>query len=164
MKHKPFQQRMLLLTLPMFAVGMSAYGIHFSVRFVQFNIFVTSIIKEVAVVILVWSCIPFYMKVKDFAKKKFTKLSNFLKFIVEFTWAFPIFGISCLRLASHVSAGVALRVDHPPRDCVRPRPGHHRHQLLPRRHLHSRDIFNGHEKFCILRIGLNQQSRLKMTC
>jgi len=47
-----------------FAVGCSAYGIHFSVKFIQFDIFITTAIKEVVVIVVILSLIPVYERVR----------------------------------------------------------------------------------------------------
>ena len=50
-----------LLLLPWFAMGMSAYGVHFSVKFIPFDIFVLAVVKEASIVvctvflILIWN-------------------------------------------------------------------------------------------------------------
>ena len=50
-----------LLLLPWFAMGMSAYGVHFSVKFIPFDIFVLAVVKEacnivcIVFLILIWN-------------------------------------------------------------------------------------------------------------
>ena len=46
-----------------FAVGSSAYGIHFSTKFVAYNIFVTTAIKEVVIIVTILILIPIYERV-----------------------------------------------------------------------------------------------------
>ena len=81
-----YRKRLLLLIIPWFAVGMAAYGIHFSVkwvhyhlnrrqcekcfchiissRFVQFNIFIVSAIKDTAIIVAVFLMALIYDKVR----------------------------------------------------------------------------------------------------
>jgi hypothetical protein len=44
-------------------VGCSAYGIHFSAKFVAYNIFVTTAVKEVIVIVTILILIPIYERV-----------------------------------------------------------------------------------------------------
>ena len=50
-----------LLFLPWFALGMSAYGVHFSIKFIPFDIFVLGFVKEASIIfcniplILMWN-------------------------------------------------------------------------------------------------------------
>ena len=44
-------------------VGCSSYGIHFSAKFVGYNVFVTTAIKEVVVIITILILVPIYERV-----------------------------------------------------------------------------------------------------
>ena len=46
-----------------FAVGCSAYGIHFSAKFVNFDIFTVAAIKEAAVFAIILLIVPFFKRV-----------------------------------------------------------------------------------------------------
>ena len=48
-----------------FAVGISAYGIHFSSKFVNFNIFGVAAIKEAAAFVIILLIVPFFKMVRD---------------------------------------------------------------------------------------------------
>ena len=46
-----------------FAVGISAYGIHFSSKFVNFNIFAVAAIKEATAFVVILLIVPFFKMV-----------------------------------------------------------------------------------------------------
>ena len=48
-----------------FAVGISAYGIHFSSKFVNFNIFGVAAIKEATAFVIILLIVPFFKMVSD---------------------------------------------------------------------------------------------------
>ena len=60
---REFRKRFLLLIVPWVCVGMSAYGIHFSVKLVEMNMFAVSAIKELAVFVIILILIPIYNRV-----------------------------------------------------------------------------------------------------
>ena len=64
LSHAELRKRFLLLTVPFFFVGMSAYGIHFSVKLVDFDIFTINVVKELAIIAAILSLIPVYIKVR----------------------------------------------------------------------------------------------------
>ena len=62
---RELRKRFLLLLFPWICVGMSAYGIHFSVKLVEMNMFAVSAIKEVAVFVIIIVLIPVYNRVNN---------------------------------------------------------------------------------------------------
>lgn len=58
-----FRKRIALFLLPWFFVGMASYGIHFSVKLVDFDIFIMSVIKEIVIIISIACLLPVYTKV-----------------------------------------------------------------------------------------------------
>ena len=85
LSHSELRKRFLLLTIPFFFVGMSAYGIHFSVKLVDFDIFTINIIKEIAIIITILSLIPIYIKVR--------KMSDPVRGYPFAAWFFIIMGL-----------------------------------------------------------------------
>ena len=65
LRNKEFAKRFFLLTLPWFAVGTGAYGIHFAVKFVQYNIFATAVIKDVTIIVCILIAVPIFKLVND---------------------------------------------------------------------------------------------------
>ena len=61
----PLRSRLLLLTVPWFCVGMTAYGVHFTVKFLNFDIFVISVIKEAAIVVIILAYMSIYSKASN---------------------------------------------------------------------------------------------------
>lgn len=59
-----FRKRIALFLLPWFFVGMASYGIHFSVKLVDFDIFIMSVIKEIVIIISIACLLPVYTKFK----------------------------------------------------------------------------------------------------
>ncbi len=57
------RQRLVLLLAPFFSVGMSSYGIHFSVKLVEFNIYVTDTIKNLVILAVILALMPIFKKV-----------------------------------------------------------------------------------------------------
>jgi hypothetical protein len=51
------------MTIVWLVVGCSAYGIHFSAKFVAYNIFVTAAVKDVIVIVTILILIPIYQRV-----------------------------------------------------------------------------------------------------
>ena len=62
-KKKEFVKRLSLMIIIWFTVGCSSYGIHFAAKFVAFDIFVTTIIKEVVIIATILILIPIYERV-----------------------------------------------------------------------------------------------------
>ena len=58
-----FRDSPQLLFLPWFAMGMSAYGVHFSVKFIPFDIFVLGVVKEASIIFCTVFLILIYNKV-----------------------------------------------------------------------------------------------------
>ena len=56
-----------LLFLPWFALGMCAYGVHFAVKFIPFDIFVLGVIKEISIVLCTVPLIFLFNKVGSLA-------------------------------------------------------------------------------------------------
>ena len=56
---------MLLVYNFRFAVGISAYGIHFSSKFVNFNIFGVAAIKEAAAFVIILLIVPLFKMARD---------------------------------------------------------------------------------------------------
>jgi hypothetical protein len=52
-----------LLSFAWFAVGCGSYGIHFSIKLVNFDIFVATVIKEIVVAVFILCLIPIYKRV-----------------------------------------------------------------------------------------------------
>ena len=53
--------------LPWFALGMCAYGVHFAVKFIPFDIFVLGVIKEISIVLCTVPLIFLFNKVGNLA-------------------------------------------------------------------------------------------------
>ena len=64
--HKEFTKRFLLIAFPWFCVGMTSYGLAFSVRLVKFNIFVTNVLKSCVQFIVIILLIPVYERLKRY--------------------------------------------------------------------------------------------------
>ena len=64
LKKKEFCKRLFLMMIVWITVGCSAYGIHFSAKFVHNNVFVTTAIKEVVVIVTILILIPIYERVR----------------------------------------------------------------------------------------------------
>lgn len=54
--------RLAIMSVPWLAVGMVAYGIHFSVKLVDFNIFAISALKEVVVIAVILCVVPVFKR------------------------------------------------------------------------------------------------------
>ena len=54
-----------LFLLPYFAIGMASYGVHFSVKFIPFDIFVLGVIKEFGAIICSAVLVVMYGKVSS---------------------------------------------------------------------------------------------------
>ena len=63
-KKKEFMKRLGLMAVIWFTVGCSSYGIHFAAKFVAYDIFVTTIVKEVVIIATILIFIPIYERVK----------------------------------------------------------------------------------------------------
>ena len=64
--NKEFGKRLFLLCFAYFAVGCGSYGIHFSVKLVNFNIFIITVIKELVVGVTIILLVPLYGRVSTF--------------------------------------------------------------------------------------------------
>ena len=62
--HKEFVKRFLLIAYPWFCIGMTSYGLGFSVRLVKFDIFITSVIKNVVLFFVIILLIPAFEKLQ----------------------------------------------------------------------------------------------------
>ena len=62
--HSELRKRFLMMMIPWFAVGMSAYGIHFAVKSVEINMFLASGIKEIVIIVCILIATAVYNKVK----------------------------------------------------------------------------------------------------
>jgi OCT family organic cation transporter-like MFS transporter 4/5 len=62
--NKEYLFRLILMIPPWLAVGCSAYGIHFSAKFVNFDIFTVAVIKEAAVFAIILLIVPFFKRGK----------------------------------------------------------------------------------------------------
>jgi len=62
--NKEYLFRLILMIPPWLAVGCSAYGIHFSAKFVNFDIFTVAAIKEAAVFAIILLIVPFFKRGK----------------------------------------------------------------------------------------------------
>lgn len=58
--NKEYMRRLILLLFPWFAVGQAAYGIHFVVQTVKFDIFAIAAIKEVIILVTIILLMPIY--------------------------------------------------------------------------------------------------------
>jgi hypothetical protein len=63
--NKEFCKRLALLSFAWFAVGCGSYGIHFSVKLVNFNIFIITAIKELVVGVTIILLVPLYGRVSE---------------------------------------------------------------------------------------------------
>ncbi len=61
--HPSLRQRLLLLAVPWFGVGITSYGMHFAVKHVPFDVHTVAVVKETANLVAILLCIPVYNKV-----------------------------------------------------------------------------------------------------
>ncbi len=73
-QNREFCKRLILLSFAWFSVGCGSYGMHFSIKLVNFDVFVVTVIKEIVVGTTILMLIPLYKKVKH--------LSFFLSFFL----------------------------------------------------------------------------------
>ena len=73
-QNREFCKRLILLSFAWFSVGCGSYGMHFSIKLVNFDVFVVTVIKELVVGATILMLIPLYKKVKH--------LSFFLSFFL----------------------------------------------------------------------------------
>lgn len=55
-----YARRLVLLLIPWLAVGIGSYGIHFSTKLVDLDLFMVSAIKEAVNIVVIVSCIPLF--------------------------------------------------------------------------------------------------------
>lgn len=59
-----YRLRLLLLLPPWFTVGMSSYGVHFSISLLQYDIFVVSVMKDLVTMAAIFILMPVFNRVR----------------------------------------------------------------------------------------------------